>query len=371
MANQIKRLGSNELTFDKLNPRMVEFTGLSDEAKIINALWQNMAVNEIVMSILANGFFENEAMYAVKEDDKYVVVEGNRRLAAVRAILDPDIIRNGGMNKYRERITPAIISQLKSNLPVVVLNNREEAWRYIGFKHVNGAVKWDSFAKAEYIAQVHNTFGVPLESIAEQIGDSNRTTLKLYQGLMVLEQAERFTHFNREDKYYSKLYFSHLYTAIGYEGYQKFLSLDSTKLTENPVPESHYKELEEVMTWIFGSKEQDLKPIIRSQNPDIRKLNQVLLNPESVQLLRARNDFDVAFDNSQNGINVLFESIMAARADVQKALSKLDFYDGREDVLQSVMTLANQTDALFESMKALYKVKQAEKKPVENKRSID
>ncbi len=43
-----------------------------------------MDIGELVMSILANGFFESEALYIVKEEGRYVVIEGNRRLAAVK-----------------------------------------------------------------------------------------------------------------------------------------------------------------------------------------------------------------------------------------------------------------------------------------------
>ena len=56
---EVKYVGADKLLFDSKNPRMVEFGDMSDETKIINTLWQNMAVNEIVMSILANGFLES------------------------------------------------------------------------------------------------------------------------------------------------------------------------------------------------------------------------------------------------------------------------------------------------------------------------
>ena len=91
---QIEKCKAQELYFDVKNPRLVEFEHTSDETKILNILWDNMAVNEIVMSILANGFFENEAMYAVVEEGKKIVVEGNRRLAAVKEILSPSDIIN-------------------------------------------------------------------------------------------------------------------------------------------------------------------------------------------------------------------------------------------------------------------------------------
>ncbi len=353
----IKYVGADKLLFDEKNPRMIEFKGLDDENKIINALWANMAVNEIVMSILANGFFENEPMYAIQEGDKYIVIEGNRRLAAIKAILNPEIIANDGMKAYRDKITPTILEQLRTELPVVVLKTREMAWRLIGFKHVNGAVKWDSLAKAEYIAQVHNTYDVPLEDIATQIGDSNRTTIRLYQGLMVLKQAEQATSFSSDDRFYSRLYFSHLYTAISYEGFQQFLGIDATKTIENPVPLDHLQQLEQLMLWLFGSKEQGLRPIIKSQNPDIRNLNQVLLDSDSKAMLLATGNFSVAYDNSLDGLVILTNAIMDARVAIEKAQAKLSFYDGNDDLARSALTLADLADTLFKSVKAIREAK--------------
>ena len=202
----IQKINPSELYFDEKNPRLVEYAPLKSEDRIIQVLWENMAVNEIVMSILANGFFENEALYAVNENNKLIVVEGNRRLAAVKLILNPE--KNRGMTKYVSKISDSLRQKLEEGLPVILLEKREDAWRYIGFKHVNGAVKWDSYAKAEYIAQVHNDYNVPLNDIAEQIGDSNKITIKLYQGLMVLRQADEETDFKISDVYYNRVYFS-------------------------------------------------------------------------------------------------------------------------------------------------------------------
>ena len=72
------------------------------------------------------------------------------------------------MQKYKNRITPELVNDLATNLPVIRLENRQEAWRYIGFKHVNGAAKWNGFAKAKYIATVHHDFNISLDDIAEQ-----------------------------------------------------------------------------------------------------------------------------------------------------------------------------------------------------------
>lgn len=365
---QIEKCKAQELFFDARNPRLVEFEHTSDENKILNILWDNMAVNEIVMSILANGFFENEAMYVIIENGRKIVIEGNRRLAAVKAILEPSAILNGGMNRYKERITQKLLDDLTNNLPIIILNSREDTWRYIGFKHVNGAVKWDSYAKAEYIAQVHNEYGIELKDIAEQIGDSNKITLKLYQGLMVLRQANRDTEFKIDDVYYKRVYFSHVYTAISYEGFQKFLGIDITRHTDNPVPDDKIKNLEEVMYWLLGSNKKKIKPIIRSQNPDLRNLNNVLNSPEAIQLLRATKDLDKAYETSIEATDIFYQAIVGAKMNITKALSKISVYDGNEDMLRTVIELADAADALYSGMKDKYKGTWGESS---QKRSLD
>ena len=57
----IKQVKADDLHFDLKNPRLVEFQGLKSEDEILNVLWKNMDIGELVMSILASGFFESEA----------------------------------------------------------------------------------------------------------------------------------------------------------------------------------------------------------------------------------------------------------------------------------------------------------------------
>jgi hypothetical protein len=104
-----------------------------------------------------------------------------------------------------------------SSLPVIV-TTRKDSWRYLGFKHVNGPATWGSYAKAQYIAHVHNEYGVRLEDIAAQIGDSNSTVQRMYRGLMIVEQAEQSKVFNRSDVAKTRFYFNYLYTGMDYPG---------------------------------------------------------------------------------------------------------------------------------------------------------
>jgi hypothetical protein len=88
MQKKIDYISPDELSFDWSNPRISEFN-ISSKAKddeIIEILWDAMGVEEIVLSIKASGFFDNEPLIAIRENKKNVVIEGNRRLAAVKCI---------------------------------------------------------------------------------------------------------------------------------------------------------------------------------------------------------------------------------------------------------------------------------------------
>ena len=185
----------SDLFFDLKNPRLVEFNeinGNTSEEQIIKILWEAMDVRELVLSISASGFFQNEPLIVSNETGKNIVIEGNRRLAAVKIILNPTIIKAA---------IPDIAPQIKESLfkLPVILTTRQKAWQYLGFKHVNGPAKWGSYAKARYIAQVHNDFKIPLDQISLQIGDTHKTVRRLYRGLMVIEQAENEKIFSRDN----------------------------------------------------------------------------------------------------------------------------------------------------------------------------
>lgn len=81
-----------DLYLDPKNPRLVGGDySVSDQAEIVRKLWEEFNVGEIVDSILAsNSFWKHEPLIAARENGKLIVVEGNRRLAAVKILLDPE-----------------------------------------------------------------------------------------------------------------------------------------------------------------------------------------------------------------------------------------------------------------------------------------
>lgn len=357
---------STDLLFDKENPRLVEF-GAADfsEEKLINLLWREMAVDELVMSILAYGFFQHEPLYVMAgQSEKFIVLEGNRRLAAIRSILNPGIVAGGKMDKFKEQISQDLRIELEDHIPVIILKSRQSAWQLLGFKHVNGPAKWGSYAKAKYIAQVHNEFEVPLDRIAEQIGDTNKTVRKLYQGLMVLEQAEQQVEFSMDDIKTPRLFFSHLYTALGYEKFRNYIGVPDDFEAPNPVPEENKRQLQEVMDWLFGSKKRNVEQLVKTQNPYLRQFVEILGNDLSVAALRAGSNLDVAYDLTVDDNDALREALVKARLALDKATSKVGSFAGDEGLVRQAGSVLKLAQSVYNFLYRIYDERKNGKKDI-------
>lgn len=350
---RIQKIDTDQLNIDLENPRLAEFKlNKARPEEIYKLLWDEMALEEIVISITAHGFFETEPLLVIEEGKRKIVIEGNRRLSAVKIILDAKLSTEILPERIREKITPELKKELKS-LPVLILNSREEAWRFIGFKHINGAAKWNSFAKAIYIANVHNNYGISLDDIAYQVGDTHNTVQKLYQGIMVIEQAERLKIFDRTDISKRRLYFSHLYTALQYEGFREYLGiLNSDAEAKEPVPSNKKEELGEVLIWLYGSKRRGIDSLIKSQNPDLKNLEKVLSSKPAVAALRSgKYTLDQAYEFSLPSSLVFQDNLLAAKRDLQKAWANVTSgYDGSTDLLRTAGSIADLADKLYVEM---------------------
>src|SRR5579871_1317398 len=89
----IKLLRVRDLLLDPENPRLEAVTSTTDQPELIRAMWKEMAVDEVALSIAENGFFEEEPLFVIPEHPgtdgpRFIVVEGNRRLTAVKLLLD-------------------------------------------------------------------------------------------------------------------------------------------------------------------------------------------------------------------------------------------------------------------------------------------
>ena len=339
-----------ELNLDPHNPRLAGLDlSVDQQDEITRVLWQDRAVNELVDSIANNGYWRHEELFASREADKLIVIEGNRRLAAVKLLTDDELRNRLGIAGL-----PTLRASEKTKLDTlpVIECSRQDVWQYIGFKHVNGPQEWDSIAKAQYIARVHNEYGVALDKIASTIGDEHDTVRRLYRGLMVLEQAERAGVFDREDRWNTRFAYSHLWTGLGYSNIQSFLGLKAQRVFEpNPVPKRQLQNLQELCLWLYGSKKANKRPLIRSQNPDLRNLDEALGSRNGVAALRAGLPLETSLKASRGDERLLREAIVVADQNLKEARGLVPTgFKGDADLLAKATAIQTIATSIVEDM---------------------
>ena len=331
------------LVLDRKNPRLVgNDPNASDEA-IIAQLFKSEELGELLQSIAANGYLDIEPLIVMEKDGALVVLEGNRRLAAIRLFREPDLIESI-FDQERVRIKlPTITDDAQATfeeVSVYRVAERDDARSFIGFKHINGAAKWDSYAKGKFAADWYRSGGVSLEQIAERIGDAHATIKRMVNAIYVLEQAESSDIFHITDRVNPKFNFSHLYTALSRAPYMEFLGLDAAWARydpePNPVPKAKVNNLREVLTWIYGSKEDDAAPVVLSQNPDIKRLGEVLLNAEGLNVLRSSGNLSEAHASTQPAEERFAEGLLRARSSIRDVANSLRGFDGRDRSLVDI-----------------------------------
>lgn len=344
----------DDLFLDPKNPRLTGDTyGIGDQDKILKRLWNEFNVSEITDSIFASKeFWEHEPLIAAREDGKLVVIEGNRRLAAVKLLTSPALQKRLGATGI-----PAISERLRQNLSElpVIESSRKKVWDFIGFKHVNGPQEWDSIAKAEYIARIHEDYGVPLPAIAKAIGDRNATVERLYHGLKVLHQAQKAGVFDPTDRFYQRKDFaySHLWTGLGYEGIRKFLGIADGKRSDRaPIPSSKISALGEICRWLYGSHKEGAEPLIKSQNPHLRQLDEALRTQRGVSALRRGLPLQQALNASRGDTRLLLDALVAAEQNLRDAKAYFSTgYGGQQEIEDSVKNVFLLAESLKDELK--------------------
>lgn len=351
------------LDFDPNNPRLIEDSiARPTDAQIIKTLAESSDLSELVESIATNGYIDIEPLVVQRVKNRFRVLEGNRRLAAIRMLLDPELAKGTGITP--PAITALVKRSLKREVTVYVVSSPDQAREFIGFKHINGPHKWDAIAKARFATDWYNkerSNGLTLEKIARRLGDGHDTVVRLVNGMFVLDQAEQEKVFDISDRYPGRKFaFSHLYTALTRPGYREFLGLPEEWRDEdpqpNPVPKNKIENLRKVMLWLYGSKSDEIEPVINSQNPDIKNLGAVLVSSRARTTMLLRGNLREAYAQVEPKGARFEAALINAKQETEKALSQITGYDPADSTLLEIgKDLKDASEQLFLSMSAMSK----------------
>ncbi len=192
-----KNLGIDQLILDPNNYRYqdeVDFFFTEEERyadpgvqRKAFAKLRDESLESLKNSITHNGFIPVEKIVVIDYphgENLYVVVEGNRRTAALKWI-QQEI--DGGLD------APETLGDTLSAVPVIVLEDVEdrgiaERSALMGIRHVSGIKQWGGYQRAKLVAEMKDRLGLSPQEVAQRLGMSSHEVFRRYRAFKALEQ---------------------------------------------------------------------------------------------------------------------------------------------------------------------------------------
>ena len=333
-------LGSLQLDPD--NPRLPgdENWALRAEGKLLKEISRRYNLIELARSIADKGFTPRyaEALLVVAHPSapcRYVVIEGNRRLATLKLLTSADSRRAVGLksSEWPELAEEGAKWEL-DQVPVIVYPDRTTLNDYLGFRHITGPTPWRPEAKARFIAKLLQS-GASVGEVVRRIGSNHRTVRRYAEAHAIYTQAvEAGIQMEAVEAA-----FGVFYNALDHQGVRDFLRLgrqvDINRLQDSPVPTESVEQLRDLIGLLYGDSSQGLSSVIR-ESRELRKLGEVLANkPAQAHLLHNR-DLERAWRISGGGRYELLGQLADLYSGLAEVNGKAPEYAGDDEIRAEV-----------------------------------
>lgn len=333
MTQQVSHIETSLLDFDPENPRFYRLNDRHSEEIVIDEMLNDESVQDLMLSIGEKNYFPGEPLLVVEDGDRYTVIEGNRRLAAVKLL-------NGQLlaPKRRARTVASILAEANhkpTTLPVLIYETRKEILRYLGYRHITGIKEWDSLSKAKYLAELRDEFysDLPLEEqmrvLAKDIGSRSDYVAQLLAALNLYEKASEEDFFGLPIQP-KDVEFSYVTTALSYRNIASWLGLEDRKDIEmEGLDEGNLKN---IFSWMFA-KDQQGRTIL-GESRKLTELSDVVARPDAVTALIESKSLSEAYlftDGPQMALEKALAEVLSKTDVIWKMIRKAEFNEGHLD----------------------------------------
>ena len=324
------------LVFDPQNPRLPLRYRQKADKEVIEWMLQDASLLDLVISIGQNGYFIGEPMLCVPSEKEgiYIVIEGNRRLAACKILSEPNIA-TVKQNAIREAIKDILQQNIPIEIPVFIFDGREDIMDYLGYRHVTGVKSWGALAKARYLSELYKNLSQQNENekyrfLARKIGSKADYVQRLligYQLYLILENEYYFQIKNLDEE---SIEFSNLVDAtLRYTNLRRFLNIDVQE--ENALENLNKQHFIELTHWLFEKNSENFTRVGESRNIVI--LNKVVGNEMALKAFRNGLSLADAYLLTSAKEDLLQNSIKDSLRSLQKANELLPLVEDVEPTL--------------------------------------
>jgi hypothetical protein len=343
MAITSKTVELKRLLFDPENPRLPEELK-GDQQQIFRFLVDDIGIEDVLSSMAASGPISGDPIIArsAEQPDSYYVIEGNRRLAALK-LLNGEKIGDGRPEPPLPLVPPELAAKFKQTTIQLGWDDANLE-SYLGYKHVTSAREWTPEAKAKFVlTRCHNDFSdANLSTFANRLGTHLATLRRWLIAYLALKQAEAEGKFDPAEAY-AKRYFGTFYTLLGSSAVQEFLGLETSALSDKPVKPKNLDRLGEFVSWVIGTKKSP--PVVNSRSQ--QKFDAVLASPSALQYFRTKKNLEGALLYTEFNAGQISEKLLNAAYTIEECLPKV--FDVRDD--PKILSAIENLDRAFEKLK--------------------
>ena len=299
---------------------------------------QAWSLEELATSFLESGFWPHEAVLCVKEDidgeDRLVVVEGNRRIAALMRLektYDGDEKSRKWLQLIEGTNKP---DNLFDRVPYILLESRNEIDAFLGFRHVTGIKEWAPPEKAGFIAKLIEENDLSYREVMRKIGSRTDTVERNYIAFCILRQMEEMEGLDITEV---EKRFSVLFLSLRNKSIKNFLGVETKFGVEPngvrpPVDDDHIDNLREYTLWLFG--DNNTPPVVHDSR-DVDRFGRVLASEQGLEYMRTvkRPDLEQAYIASGGDKEEVYDLISTAAYSLQQALSTIHLHKEDDRVI--------------------------------------
>lgn len=347
-----KELKVSDLEFDPENPRFAVELASGPIDKLLERMIRDERLQELMQSIGLQNYFNGEPLLVTEyKPGKYHVVEGNRRLAALKLL-------NGQLNPTKPLPTINTIREeavyKPEKVPCIVFTERKNILRYLGFRHITGIKAWGPLAKARYLEQLRNDWYLSLEEplqlkqLAKEIGSRPDYVGQMLAGLNLYNMASEASFFGLQHVTEDNIEFTLLTTALSYTNIVEFVGLESRQdLHGEDVDKENLKD---IFTWLYAQNQQGNTIVPNSRN--LKELAKVVACGPALKKLREKGDLAEAFILTEGPQLALSKMISDAQKKLRSAYDVIpnvpDVNSTHEAQIDELISLARKLKALIQ-----------------------
>jgi AAA15 family ATPase/GTPase len=292
----------------------------------------NENVNDLIASFRANGYLNLDQIQVKRLNDKFLVLEGNRRVATLK-FLHSEYEKSGKDLKNLQ-------VEIFDNLPIVLHENEETKSHLLamGLHHISGKKRWSTVNQANFVRDMRDVHHMSEQEICDALGITKhyfRRSLRTLSLIDLYKESDYGDQFSPEK----------------YSLFEEIIKRTEVKSwlgwAEDGFRPTNMKRMEQLFSWIsieeisdeeHGNAIRKLEPII-TKSHEIRELSKFLSDPKAIEKMELSRSLAVGYAASTGGrgIERLQEAISNIEHEVQAVFGSSNLLDA--DMLEWIKNI--------------------------------